>query len=111
MKEFMCDCGRWVDDIFQCDFCGNHYCSACYTLAAKEVNGGLDVYHTGHNVCYSCAENPEVQIKILQEAKALAGGQLILAYKDYRKRVNELATIINDINQAMKKIEKAKAEV
>lgn len=104
MEEFMCDCGEYVEDIFECDFCGNHHCSACYILAAVEVNGGLNARNTGWNVCYSCAEKPEVQIKILQEAKALAGGQLIRAHKEHQKRVNQLAGIIDDINQEMKKI-------
>lgn len=102
--EFMCKCGERVNDLFECDICGQYHCSACYIEATK-ISGGLNVRNTDWNCCQTCAEDPEVQTKILCEAKALAGEQLILAYKDYRKKTNELAAVIDNINQAMKKIE------
>lgn len=108
--EFMCKCGEYVDELVPCDFCGGYHCFNCYVEAGK-IGGGLNVRNTGWNCCTDCAEIPKVQIKILQEAKRLADGLVVLADKQHRKRVNQLAGIIDDINQAMKKIENAKAEV
>lgn len=103
-SELICEsCSEKVINLYECDFCRGKFCFTCYSAAAQELNGGLNVRNTGWNCCYSCAEKPQVQNVILREAKDLAEGDLVLAWRDYRKKSNELAAVIDDINQKLKK--------
>lgn len=108
---YRCPCGAYVGKLYECDFCHEKFCWNCFAGAAMEVNGGFGVRDTGWNCCYGCAEQDEVQIEILKEAKANAEGQLgvaednlELAKQKYREVTNDLAGVIDEINQKLKEL-------
>jgi len=98
-------CGELVNKLYACNFCNRAICFTCYSGAAAEVKGGLNVRDTSWNCCYKCAEIDEVQIVILQAAKSDAEAQLKRAEKQYHEKADGLAAVIDGINEELKTYE------
>lgn len=85
---YRCECGEESEErLIECDFCKGRFCESCFDSARVEVGGGINVKDIGLNCCYGCAEEPRIQLEILQEQCGLAAGKCARTgnHKDLRE--------------------------